>query len=104
MNREGKTAADMQTNSANFATEDLILSNRRTELNLKGVTDVISFDEFRIVVKVGESTLTIEGEGMQICQLSLESGAVGIKGKISAFYYTDSKCSIKDGFWSKWGK
>ena len=54
------------------ATHNLILKNRR-ELFLDGVFDVVGFDEASVSLKTALGVMLIEGEGLHIKKMSLDT-------------------------------
>ena len=68
----------------------LALKNRE-RLTLDGVLEVLSFDEGSVHLKTALGTLLIEGDGLHISRLLLDTGEVTVEGSISAFYYEDGK-------------
>ena len=67
----------------------LTLEDRKI-LTLSGVEDVASFDESEIVLRTSLGELVIEGEGLSVSRLSVESGDVHVAGYITALQYTES--------------
>lgn len=65
----------------------------RKNLTLTGVTEVISFDENAVILKTGLGTLVIHGQGLQLKNLSLDGGQVGVEGTISALIYEEPRGS-----------
>ena len=59
----------------------------RGEITVKGVSDVISFDEslVRLVTLCG--VLLLEGEGMRVRVLDLKSGVVAVTGTLNGVLY-----------------
>ena len=78
--------------------------HERSRLSLRGITDVVSFDESAVVLEIKESVLTIEGETLHISKLSLSEGIVEVEGRVNALYYTEGKWKQKTSFWKRWGK
>ncbi len=74
----------------------LSLKDRGT-LILSGVLDVVSFDEREIVLNTSLGALTVEGEGLHITKLSLESGEVSAEGRVSAIFYADRTEKVGGG-------
>ncbi len=66
---------------------NLILENRE-KLCVSGVSDVESFDERRIVLRVGDSRLEIDGSGLKISSVNVESGEAVIVGTVNGCAYT----------------
>ncbi|MBR4971975.1 MAG: sporulation protein YabP [Oscillospiraceae bacterium] len=65
--------------------------NSRKELTMTGVSEVISFDENAVVLKTSMGLLRVHGQDLQLKNLSLEGGQVGVEGKISAFLYEEPR-------------
>ncbi len=66
---------------------NLILENRE-KLCVSAVTDVESFDDKRIVLRVGEDRLTITGEGLKLNQVSVEQGEATVVGLVDSCTYS----------------
>lgn len=87
----------------NIAQEELMPHNLslegRAKLKLSGVCDVKRFDEHSILLETGGGGLMIHGSGLQIDRLSLETGELGVEGRIDRLIYADDSSS--DSFWSR---
>ena len=68
----------------------VVLEDRR-RLSLTGVEDVDCFNEQIVVLRTPMGTLSVAGAGLNISQLSLESGRVEIEGEIEALEYSGGK-------------
>ena len=62
----------------------------RKVLELRGVTDVISFDEETVELSTVCGILTVEGTALHVQALDLAAGIVNIEGNISALSYADA--------------
>lgn len=62
--------------------------SQRSVLTVCGIDDLISFDEGSVVFDLGESTLTVTGNGLCVTKLSLETGEAAVKGAVEAIVYT----------------
>lgn len=71
----------------------------RSRLKLSGVRDVESFDEHSILLDTGVGGLMIHGSELQIDRLSLETGELGVEGRIDRLIYADEHAS--GSFWSR---
>ena len=60
---------------------DVILKSRKS-LSIDGVEDVISFDEFQVVLITSCGEMTVEGAGLHISVLELDSGIVELDGNV----------------------
>ena len=63
------------------------LARERIELN--GVSEVISFDEQSVILVTDCGELTLEGEGLRVGTLDIQSGVVEVTGRMDALIYSD---------------
>lgn len=68
----------------------LSLSERK-KLTMTGALEVISFDESFAALKTTLGTLTIQGTGLQLKQLSPEGGNVAVEGEITVISYEQTR-------------
>ena len=68
----------------------LQLSERKT-LSMTGVTEVVSFDETTVVLQTSLGLLIVQGQQLQLKNLSLEGGQVMVEGTISALSYEEPR-------------
>lgn len=68
----------------------LSLSERK-KLTMTGALEVISFDESFVALKTTLGTLTIQGTGLQLKQLSPEGGNVAVEGEITVISYEQTR-------------
>ena len=66
-------------------------ADNREMIVVKGVSDVISFDDLSVVLVTTQGLLTIEGEGFHVSVLNTNDGIVKITGKLYSLLYTDEK-------------
>ncbi len=59
----------------------------RKSLSVTGVTEVVRFDEDAVVLQTDMGMLTVQGEQLQLKELSVEGGRVTVEGTISALSY-----------------
>ena len=64
---------------------------QRQKLTMTGVCEVISFDENTMVLQTGLGTLVIQGNQLQLKNLSLEGGEVRVDGTVSALIYEEPR-------------
>lgn len=77
------------------------LDNRK-KMVLEGVSDVISFDEWQVALVTSCGEMTVEGKGLHVSVLELESGRVELDGEIDGvFYRDDSEPEKKHGILSR---
>lgn len=65
--------------------------DERKKLTMTGVTEVVSFEETAVVLQTDLGTLLVQGEQLQLKNLSLEGGQVAVDGHISALVYEEPR-------------
>ena len=70
--------------------------DQRNKLTMTGVTEVVSFDENTVILNTSLGTLVLQGNALQLKQLSLEGGQVAVDGNIDAMHYEQQR---KPGGW-----
>ena len=65
--------------------------DQRQKLSMCGVTEVVSFDEETVVLKTDLGTLVVQGQGLQLKQLTPDGGQVAVEGNIGALHYEQPK-------------
>ena len=79
----------------------LFLSDRKS-IELGAVSEVISFDEFSVLLLTACGKMEIEGNGLHVSALDLAKGEVKVDGKINAiFYYDETERSEKKGLFGR---
>ena len=78
----------------------LTLENRE-KIFLSGIEDVVSFDEHTVTLNTVLGAMSIEGEGLHILSLSLESGHITVEGHVDAVFYENRTEKVKRGFFSR---
>lgn len=61
----------------------------RGEITVKGVREVISFDEQNVLLITTCGGLTLEGEGLRVHVLNTGDGIVAVTGKLNGVLYED---------------
>ena len=61
--------------------------NERESLTMTGVAEVVSFDENTVVLQTSLGLLVIQGQQLQLKNLTLEGGQVAVEGSIRALSY-----------------
>ena len=72
--------------------------NQREDLNLTGVTEVVSCDDSAVILKTHLGTLTVQGQDLVLKTLSLEGGQVAVSGHVSSLFYEEPRPA---GFWQR---
>ena len=65
--------------------------DERKNLTMTGATEVVSFDENTVVLRTGLGTLVIQGQQLQLKNLSLDGGNVAVEGEITALTYEQQR-------------
>ena len=65
--------------------------NERKSLTMTGVTEVVSFDDMTIVLQTVLGTLEVQGQQLQLKNLSIDGGQVAVDGHITALYYEEPR-------------
>ena len=69
--------------------------NQREDLNMTGVTEVVSFDDTAVVLKTHQGMLLVQGQDLFLKTLSVDGGQVAVTGHICVLSYEEPK---PDGF------
>ena len=73
--------------------------NRREQLTVTGVDEIIGFDENTVVLHTDLGTLFVHGENLALKELSVDSGQLAVTGQISALVYEEPK--MRRGRWGR---
>ena len=68
----------------------------RREITVKGVSEVISFDEANVRLVTVCGILNLEGEGLRIHVLNTKDGTVAVTGKLNGVLYEEDQPSPSD--------
>jgi len=63
---------------------------RRENISVTGILDVISFDEDTVVVDTSMGVLVLRGAGLHVNRLNLDDGSLNVDGEISSITYEES--------------
>ena len=83
-----------------FTKHKIILEDRK-KLVLYGISDVVSFDDLSVVLDTAGGRLIINGEGLHIQKLSLDTGDVEVEGKVDEMIYEDGQQNQKKSFFGR---
>ena len=68
----------------------------RREITVKGVSEVISFDETNVRLVTVCGILNLEGEGLRIHVLNTKEGTVAVTGKLNGVLYEEDQPPLSD--------
>lgn len=80
-----------------------IVVEGRARAEITEVSGVLSFDEEEIVLETGTGRISVEGEGLRITVLSLETGVVSAVGKINGIVWLNESGKKRSGFLGRKG-
>ena len=69
----------------------------RHEITVKGVSEVISFDETNVRLVTVCGILNLEGEGLRIHILNTKDGIVAVTGTLNGVLYEEDQLAMPDG-------
>lgn len=61
--------------------------DQRKQASISGVSDVCSFHENEVVLKVDGGVMVITGENLHVGKLLLEEGRVDLAGRVDGIHY-----------------
>ena len=63
----------------------------RTELDVTGVSQVVSFEEDTVLLRTDLGDLRVHGSGLELKDLTLDGGRAALSGRITALVYEESR-------------
>lgn len=90
MQKQPQTAPSAQSPAKPGAPHNLIIENRRA-VTATGVTRILSYDENSASLETQQGALVIGGQGIQVSELSIQTGELKIYGQIEYLQYSDPK-------------
>ena len=76
-------------------------SENRDGIKIRGVSEVLSFDDGGVALETQLGNMAVEGEGLRVTTLNTDEGVVEITGKINGVYYYDARPTAKRGLFSR---
>ena len=61
----------------------------RAHVEIKGMTEVISFDENSVLLATTGGNMCVEGRGLRVNILDVKEGIVTVDGHVDSIYYSD---------------
>ena len=94
------------TNAADGAARSAhtLAIDKRRRAAITGVTDVCSFHETEVVLKIDSGVMILTGDGLHIAKLLLEDGRLEVDGHIDGVIYESPKAAARRAFAWKWRK
>jgi sporulation protein YabP len=72
------------------------MATDRREITVKGVSEVLSFDETLVRLITVCGILNLEGEGLRVHVLNLKDGIVAVTGRLDGVLYESDNASVDD--------
>ena len=72
-------------------------ANERQTMTVRGVTEVLSFDENGVLLVTTCGELSLEGAGLHVTVLNTRDGVVEVSGKLYGLLYYDNDSSSNEG-------
>ncbi len=95
----------MNAETARVATgEHSLRLEGRERLEVRGVTDVMSFDEQAVVLNTVCGTVSVEGAALHIHILNIDEGIVAMDGRVDSVVYSETDRDDKGGRAGFFGK
>lgn len=73
-----------------------LMATDRREITVKGVSEVLSFDETLVRLVTVCGILNLEGEGLRVHVLNLKEGVVAVTGCLNGVLYESDNASAAD--------
>jgi sporulation protein YabP len=90
MERVGATTVRQESATGNRGSAERghsLVALERNEITVKGVSEVLSFDESLVRLVTVCGVLNLEGEGLRVHVLDLKSGTVAVTGRLNGVLY-----------------
>jgi sporulation protein YabP len=63
----------------------------RAHVEIRGMTEVISFDENSVLLLTTSGTMCVEGSELKVNVLDVKEGNVTVDGHVDSIYYSDAE-------------
>ena len=87
--------SDMKREAAATVREHGFVVRERAQVEIKGMTQLISFDEASVQLATTSGSMTVEGSELHVNILDVKEGTVLVDGHIDSVYYTDTEQTRK---------
>lgn len=79
----------METSNSN------IVINNRSEIEIKGIRDIISYDNEKVIFKLSDSSLALIGENFIVKKVDVENGCALVLGKLYSLSFSNNNYAPK---------
>ncbi len=92
---QGKRFEQLQTTAETAAKlPHNIIVEERHSITATGITRIVSYDEQGATLETQKGILTIGGRGIQVSELSIQTGELKISGQIDYLQYSEPSQSV----------
>ncbi len=84
-----RSSLEPMTTEPSTANPHSFFSNNRASMVIRGVTDVMSFDEYGVFLVTTCGQLNVEGTDLHVTVLNTKDGIVEVTGKLCGLFYDD---------------
>ena len=81
----------MRENARQDHPEHGFLVRERAHVEIRGMTEVLSFDENCVMLLTTGGRMTVEGRELRVGELDVKQGCVTVDGHIDSIYYPDAE-------------
>jgi sporulation protein YabP len=71
----------------------------RAHVEIRGMTEVLSFDEMNVALATTSGDMLIEGRDLRVGVLDVKEGTVTVDGHIDSIYYPDAEPDDRSRGW-----
>ena len=68
-----------------------LVATDRSQITVKGVSEVVSFDDSAVILRTSLGTLCVHGRELQLKTLTQNGGQVAVEGTVSALVYEEPR-------------
>ena len=83
--------SEQNIGNENLMNNHKITINAQNHLQISGITNVESANESGLVLYIGKTMLTIDGEKMKVQKIDVDSGNVEVIGLVKSLKYSEAK-------------
>ncbi len=93
----------MSENQTEVQKEHGFIVQARAHVEIRGMTEVLNFDENSVTLSTTGGEMTIEGRELRVNVLDVKEGTVMVDGHIDSIYYQDPRATdMQRGLFKKW--
>lgn len=81
----------------NFLSPHMVTMENRRKVTVTGVTGVVSYDEYKLVIKTDYGRLVVAGRNIEADEISTENKTLQLTGDIDLLQYSRSRGKSEKG-------